>query len=319
MVYGDIAMDISLQSPALSSPLPGQDAEVEDIGFEPGGSAANCAVIAARLGTPTTFMGFVGTDPFGLQLLTDLKVCDVTIDFIQQVPGKSGVTVALIDAAGERTFYSYRGVNRSGVIPLLEPNLFNNIKILHLSGYSFQDENSRNNASALIEGAHQHGVSISLDPSYWYAKKYHHDHPQLLTKIDILLPNLEEARLMSGKEDPEEACLALHELGPKVVIVKLGDGGCLLSENHQIEHIPAFPIDQVVDTTGAGDAFCGGFLAGVLKGLSAAEAAVIGNAVASRIVASAGGHKGAPGLEEVLEILGKNQQSELVRKIEQLK
>ncbi|TFG48614.1 MAG: hypothetical protein E4H40_04385, partial [Candidatus Brocadiia bacterium] len=193
---------------------------------------------------------------------------------------------------------------------------FNNIKILHLSGYSFQDQNSRNNAVDLIEVAHQYGVSISLDPSYWYAKKYHHDHPQLLAKIDILLPNLEEARLMSGKEDPEEACLALHELSPKVVIVKLGDGGCLLSENQQIEHIPAFPVEKVVDTTGAGDAFCGGFLAGVLKGFSAAEAAVIGNAVASKIVASVGGHGGAPGIAELIEILRESPWEDLKEKIE---
>lgn len=290
LVYGDIAMDITLESITQSNPLPGQDAAVADMHFNPGGSAANCAATAAGLGTPTTFLGFVGTDPFGGQLIEDLKKCGVNVSHVQQISGKSGVTVALVNPGGERTFHSYRGVNKTGKLEAPDKDLFENIAILHVSGYSFQDEHSRNNAVSLIEEARKLGITVSLDPSYWYARKYHQENPELLTKIDILLPNLEEARLMTGVDDAEQACGALHILGPKTVVVKLGKDGCLVSENRLITRVPALQVDNVVDTTGAGDAFCGGFLSGVLKGLSAVEAAQMGNAAAAKVVGVIGGH-----------------------------
>ena len=303
LVYGDIAMDITLESLSQSNPLPGQDAAVADMHFNPGGSAANCAAVAARLGTPTTFLGFVGTDDFGLQLIADLRNCGVNMNHVQQIPGKSGVTVAIVNPGGERTFYSFRGVNKTGKLEAPDKELFENINILHVSGYSFQDESSSGNAIRLIEAAHERGIVISLDPSYWFAKKKPLENPELLRKIDMLLPNLEEAQLMSTKENPKEACLVLHAMGPKVVVVKLGQEGCYVSENNQITQIPAFPVEKVVDTTGAGDAFCGGFLSGILSGLRTVEAARIGNAAASMVVGSVGGHNGAPGVEEVLEII----------------
>ena len=230
-----------------------------DIHFNPGGSAANCAAVAAGLGTATTFLGFVGTDPFGEQLIEDLKNCGVNVNHVQQNPGKSGVTVAIVNPDGERTFHSYRGVNKTGKLAAPDKDLFENIEILHISGYSFQDKASSENANALIDAAHGRGILVSLDPSYWYAKKYHQENPELLTKIDILLPNLEEARLMAGVDDAKQASAALHALGPKTVVVKLGQDGCLVSENKRVTYVPAVQVDKVVDTTGAGDAFCGGF------------------------------------------------------------
>ena len=290
LVYGDIAMDITLESLNQSTPQPGQDAEVADMHFNPGGSAANCAAMAARLGTPTTFLGFVGTDDFGLKLIADLKNFGVNMNHVQQNPGKSGVTVAIVNPGGERTFYSYRGVNKTGKLEAPDKDLFENIKILHVSGYSFQDENSSGNAIRLIEAAHERGILISLDPSYWYAKKKPLENKEMLRKIDILLPNLEEARLMTGLYDPRQACSALQAMGTKMVVVKLGKDGCCVSENNRITQIPAFPVEKVVDTTGAGDAFCGGFLSGILSGLSAVEAARKGNSTAAKVVGVIGGH-----------------------------
>jgi ribokinase len=311
LVYGDIAMDITLESPSQSNPLPGQDAAVADMHFNPGGSAANCAAIAARLGTPTTFLGFVGTDDFGLKLIADLKNFGVNMNHVQQNPGKSGVTVAIVNPGGERTFYSFRGVNKTGKLEAIDKDLFENIKILHVSGYSFQDENSRGNAIRLIEAAHERGVLISLDPSYWYAKKKPLENKELLRKIDIILPNLEEARLMTGVDDPSQACSALQAMGAKVVVVKLGQEGCYVSENNQITKIPAFPVEKVVDTTGAGDAFCSGFLTGILKGLSKVAAARMGNAAAAKVVGVIGGHQGAAGMGEILELVSERPWDDL--------
>lgn len=313
VVYGDIGIDIHIKTSYV--PKQGQDSIVDAIYFNPGGSAANCAVVAARLGIPTTFIGFVGRDHYGAELRKDLLNFDVNEKYLWEVDDQTGITIVIINTLGERTFYSYRGANARGEINKIPSALFDNQQFLHISGYCFQDEISRNNALKLISEARKRGVSISFDPSYWYSREYHKQNPELLSDVNVIFPNRKEAEILTNAEDPFTASRKLMKMGPEIVLVKVGPEGCLILSKTQKLALPAFPTQPVIDTTGAGDAFCGGFLAGIIHGLSVEEGAKLGNASASRIVGSIGGHTAAFSILEMLDFLRKNSEGELAAKI----
>jgi ribokinase len=309
-IYGDICMDISAR--AASLPAPGQDSRIENLSFYPGGSAANCAVVAARLGAPVEMIGVLGDDDWSKILYEDLKRNHVGVRYVRTVPGSPAVTIAIIAPDGERTFYSYRKD-----VPLedgfsLPEDIFAPGDCLHLSGYSFQDEHSRTTALALIERAAACAAAVSLDPSFQFARDYAGEHQDLFPRLDYIFPNREEARCMTGQSEPEAAAEILAAWGVKTVVIKLDRQGCYIHSGSGSAFLPAFPTSQgIVDANGAGDAFCGGFLAGRLRGFSSRQAARLGNAAASQVIAHHGGHTGAPTLSELLAILEQNGEQEL--------
>lgn len=313
VVYGDIGIDILVRT--SSRPDPGQDAKVERITFKPGGSAANCAAVAASLEVPTAFIGFIGEDAFGDLAKSDLSKYGVSTEYLERISGDTGITTSVIEPDGERTLYSYRGVNASGILSDTDFGLFRNKKYFHLTGYSFQDQHSRDNVLKLIEEARKMGVSISLDPSYWYSKIYHKSNPEVLSYTRIIFPNKEEAKLLSGTGDLHTASSTLLEMGPELVVITLGEEGCAVSSKEETFYLAAIPNPDVIDTTGAGDAFCAGFLTGQMIGLSIKESAMIGNITASRIISQSGGHAGAPTMDELMEVLIRKREGELAQKL----
>lgn len=309
LVFGDIGADILLRADRL--PAPGSDAAVRDWEIAPGGSAANCAIVASRLGTPTDFIGFIGTDEFGKQLtaaLRDGPSPSRAFEHLTVLDGKTGITVSLVDSAGERTFLSCRGVNASGRAEDLPLELCRSGTHLHLSGYSFQDRSSRRTADTLLERAATESVPVSLDPSYLFARDYDRLYRGTLEQTALVFPNREEAALITGFEDPEDAAKRLLDLGPETAVIKLGSQGCLIArrDSGEILRIPAIVPPRVVDTTGAGDAFCAGFLTGLIAGVDIRSSAVVALAAASVVVASTGATTGAPAPEELDLVLRKN-------------
>jgi sugar/nucleoside kinase (ribokinase family) len=310
LIYGDICMDITVRAASLSAP--GQDSRIENLSFHPGGSAANCAVAAARLGAPVEMIGVLGDDDWSKILYEDLKRNHVGVRCVKTAPGGPATTIAIIAPDGERTFYSYRKeVPLEDGSPLPEGALAEG-DCLHLSGYSFQDEHSRKTALALIEQAAACAASVSLDPSFQFARDYAGAHRDLLARLDFIFPNREEACQMTGKSEPEEAADVLIAWGVKTVVVKLDRQGCYVHSAADRAFLPALSAGQVIDANGAGDAFCGGFLAGRLRGFSLRQAARLGNAAAAQVIAHHGGHTGAPTLSEMLAILKQNDDAELL-------
>ncbi len=316
LVYGDIGIDIHIRT--SYQPKVGEDAKVENILFRPGGSAANCAAVAAQLGVKTSFIGFIGKDYYGKTIKRDLRNHGVCTKNLFSVEGDTGVTIAIREPLGERTFYSYRGVNSKGELSKIANSKFLNSKFLHMSGYSFQNQNSLNNALYLIEKAKQSKTLLSLDPSYWYSREFHQENPSLISEMDIVFPNREEARLLTGYSDPSKASNKLLEMGPRIVIIKLGAEGSYVASSNESHYLPAAKDTKVIDSTGAGDAFCGGFLFGQVIGLSIEESAIIGNFTSSNIISHIGGHSGAPTFVNLINKLKLTEHNELANKTEVL-
>jgi len=127
----------------------------------------------------------------------------------------------------------------------------------------------------------------------------------------MIFPNREEATLLSGKRDPRDAVQSLHSRGVKTVVVTLGGDGCLVSCASGTESIRIQPTEKVLDTTGAGDAFCGGFLTAWLNGLDPWQCARMGSAAAAYVVTRLGAREHTPTLSDVAAVLRVNHEDTL--------
>ena len=258
VVIGDIAVDIVSK---LATPLVrGSDAPAE-ISLMPGGSGANVAVWLARLGQRATFVGRIGDDMFGRWLRDDLVAEGVEAALVVDKARRTGVIQVLVEPDGERTMAPDRGANAAWAQDEISETLIAGADLLHVVGYVLLDRASRPGALAAMAYARKHGVPVSLDPSshaplrglgpdaFW----------ELVGEVDLLLPNRHEAQALAGSQEPEAALLALSRHAGAVVI-KLDREGCIVWEDGRVERTPA-PAVQVVNATGAGDAFDAGLLA----------------------------------------------------------
>lgn len=267
-------------------------------GFEEacGGSAANTIVGLARLGCKVGFIGKVAKDREGKMLLEDFRREGVnTGGIIQAKMGRSGVVMGFVDEKGERALYVDPGVNDIISIEEIDTKYVRQTRFLHLT--SFVGEKSFETQKRLVESLPA-DVKVSLDPGELYACKGLETLTPLLKRCFVVMPNSRELALLTGEDDYEKGAKALLELGVKIVAVKLGSQGCYVTDEQKSQHIETFKV-RVVDTTGAGDAFCAGFLYGLLNNKSLHECGRLGNFVASRCVMKMGARAGLPRLEEL--------------------
>ena len=254
-----------------------------------GGSGANAAAWLASQGVETHFIGRVGDDVFGGFLERELEGVGVRPHLARDPSVATGKVFVLVDGAGERTMITDRGAGEALCPEDLPGSLFS-IGHLHLSGYAFSGGSRREAARKALRLARESGMTVSVDPSS----------VPLLADVgpeyflgwtrgaDLCFPNLEEGSLLAETDDPERVAERLlgHYSG---VVLKLGaEGAMYVGVEGGRTRMPAAPA-RVVDTTGAGDALCAGFLAAWLAGATPAEALRRGVGLAARAVERVGG------------------------------
>ncbi|MGB9684352.1 MAG: carbohydrate kinase family protein [Candidatus Bathyarchaeales archaeon] len=265
-----------------------------------GGSAANTIVGLARLGCKVGFIGKVASDREGKMLLEDFYKEGVNIKGITKTKtGRSGVVMGFVDQKGERALYVDPGVNDTIEFEEINKKYAYRTKILHLT--SFVGEKSFETQKRLVENLPKN-VKISLDPGELYARKGLKTLSPILTRSFVLMPNAKEIALLTGEKDYIVGTETLLKMGAKIVAVKLGSRGCYVTDGKEKHHIEAFKV-QVVDTTGAGDAFCAGFLYGLINRKPLYECGKIGNFVASKCIMKMGARTGLPRIEELKLLL----------------
>ena len=256
VVVGDVATDVV--AVLDGAPAPGSDRPAA-IRSRGGGAGANVAVHLARLGVPVVLAACVGDDPAGAGLLAQLAAEGVR-PHVRAVPGAAtGTIVSLVEPDGQRSMLADRGANldlRPDDVPPPVPGGH-----LHLSGYTLLDDRPRAAGVAGLAAAREAGATISVDPaSTGPLARYGVDRWLADTAAaTMLLPNADEARLLTGCADAEAAARALAARY-RVVAVTLSADGALWASGDVLVHRPAHPT-AVVDTTGAGDAFAAGLLA----------------------------------------------------------
>jgi sugar/nucleoside kinase (ribokinase family) len=264
-------------------PAPGSD-RTAAIRTRGGGAGANVAAHLARQGVPVALAGCIGDDAAGTGLAAELTADGVEL-LLRRVPGAAtGTIVSLVEPGGQRSMLADRGANlrlRPDDVPA--PVLGQH---LHLSGYTLLDPGPRDAGLAALDAAVDAGCTVSLDPaSTGPLARYGVDRWLADTaRATLLLPNEDEARLLTGCLDAADAARALARRHPAVA-VSLGADGALWASGDRLVHRPAHPTD-VVDTTGAGDAFAAGLLAAWLPApeIDPADALDAGLACAAEVV-----------------------------------
>jgi sugar/nucleoside kinase (ribokinase family) len=283
VVVGDLATDVV--AVLSGEPAPGSDRPAT-IRSRGGGAGANVAAHLAVLGVPVVLAGCVGDDAAGTALVAELRAAGVRTA-VRTVPGAaSGTIVSLVEPDGQRSMLADRGANldlRADDVPPPGPGGH-----LHLSGYTLLHERPRAAGLAALAAARAAGCTVSVDPAStgpltasgverWRADT---------AGVDLLVPNADEARLLSGCADVTEAARALAGRH-RAVAVTLGADGAGWAAGSSLVHRPAHPAD-VVDTTGAGDAFTAGLLSVWLTGGEPAAALDAGLARAAVVVGRPG-------------------------------
>ncbi len=274
------------------------DAEGYAKGFEEscGGSAANTVVGLARLGCKTGFVGKLANDKEGTMLLEGFRREGVDTHGIRIVRnGRSGTVMGFIDGKGERALYVDSGINDTISSSDVNADYAKQAKFLHLT--SFVGEKSFETQKEMLEAVPE-SVRISLDPGEIYARKGLAALDPILSKTFVMMPNARELQILTGKHDYKENAETMLHKGAKIVALKLGRNGCYVTDGRESYRVEAFKV-KVVDTTGAGDAFCAGFLYGLLRGRSLNDCGKIGNFVASRCVMRMGARTGLPTLADL--------------------
>jgi len=271
--------------------IAGADEEslILDLKESPGGSAANTAVGLARLGVKTGFIGKVAEDREGMMHLSAFKDEGVNTDGIIMVKdGRSGIVIGFVDRTGERALYLDSGVNDSLKFSEINLDYVENVKHIHLT--SFAGDKPFEAQKKLVETLSH--VKITLDPGMIYAKRGITELKPLIARCFAVFPNENELRLLTGKGYREGAEALLRE-GVSIVAVKLGERGSYVADGKKDYLIEPFKV-KVVDSTGAGDAFCAGFLYGLLKKKTLRECGLLGNFIASRCLTKMGARDGLP-------------------------
>ncbi|MDH6121147.1 sugar/nucleoside kinase (ribokinase family) [Kitasatospora sp. GAS204A] len=286
LVIGDIATDIVA---LLGAPLAPHTDTAARITLRPGGSAANTAAWAARSGAETRLLARVGAD-FADWHRAELLAAGVRPALTVDRQAATATVIALVDAAAERSFVTDSGAAHHLGPADWDPALLVGAGRLHLSGYLLFCAPGRALAGLAIAAARAAQVPVSVDPSSTgFIEQLGVD--AFLAAIegaDLLLPNLAEARLLSGATDPAEAAERLSAAFGQVVVT-LGPAGALAAEAGAVlAHVPGVPT-SAVDSTGAGDAFTGAFLAARLRGADLAAATAAGCRAGADAVSVIGG------------------------------
>ncbi len=284
LLAGDVVDDIGVLP--LEPVTPHSDTRSQ-IRMTAGGSAANSAAWLGFLGAEARFFGKVGTDGFGRhgEALRQFHV-DPRLAIDPSLP--TATIVLTLDEQGDRTMYVDRAANGTLTVDEIGEDLFDDVTWLHLTGYTFFDPETRPVAIELIARAKELGIGVSVDPSTtaFLREVTAEVFIEWTRGVDLLMPNLDEARLLVGATGPFVDFDALAELYPHVVVT-LGSMGAAYVSRTAREQVAAARA-QVIDTTGAGDAFTAGFLAAWTKSPDPKSALSAGVGAATRCVQQRG-------------------------------
>lgn len=252
-----------------------------------GGSGANISSWLAVEGGEVAFIGRRGADITGRNRDMELMGYGVDARLVMDPERPTGTCVVLVTHKGERTMLSDPGANAALSPEDLPRDLFVQGSHLHLSGYTLINEGSRDAGLAALDMARHTGMSISVDCASSAPLERTGAEPFLewTNGAKLLFANIDQAKVLTGRDDAEAAAKVLTAWFPQVVI-KMGAEGALWFSNGRPDpvRVAAEPVDKIVDGTGAGDAFCAGFLPPWLEGKPPAEALASGCRLASKAI-----------------------------------
>ena len=266
----------------------------------PGGSAANVAVGVARLGHRVGFVGKLGDDENGQLLLRAFEDEGVDTQSLIVERGRATATCFIaVDERGERMIVALPGVALIERAEELNLEYLRGARAVYIG-----PPHTEAVAAAVAAAAHENRATVFYAPGGVHWPGGLAPLGPVLERTDVLVVSRTESLALTGCASPDEAAQMLRETGPPVVVQTLGPEGALVASGAHLALVPAFEVPNVRDTTGAGDAFAAGLIAGFLEGLDWEAATRMGCAVAALKIRHVGARSGLPSREEVTQFVG---------------
>lgn len=275
---------------------------LDEVGVSVGGAAVTQTIVAQRLGCKTAIVGKICTDSFSDYLMEVLTQSGVDATRVIRSPTDSmSLTFALVRPDGARHFLGLAGSNNQTLcLEDFDLSVVREAKIVSYGSFFFLKGLDQRGVSVLFETAKQVGALTVADCANDSFQQGPDTVYRTLPLIDYFIPSYVEAAYLTGETDPARMAKHLLSKGCKNLIIKLGEEGCYVTSGDHAAVVPAFHPEQVRDTTGAGDNFVGGFMAGLTEGMDLFTAARYANAVAAVSVTGAGAVTALRGKEQVL-------------------
>ncbi len=296
---GQLVADIVVR-PVDKFPQIGTADGVEAIELRTGGCGLNTAMTLKKLGMSVGLAGRIGQDVFGKFLARRIEAIGLDASGVKiDAAGCTSCVIVMVSSSGERSFLYACGGNEELCLEDIDFDWIGRAKILHVGGqlklFSLKTDQ-------VLKRAKEDGLVVSLDTDWDTSNRWLETVEPCLGYTDIFMSSIEEARLISQKETPQQISKFFSGYGIKIVVLKMGREGCYIRTGQEVLTLPGYKV-EVVDTTGAGDAFAAGFLAGFEKGWDMEKCGRLGCACGALCVTKVGTTDGLRNLDETLRFM----------------
>ena len=277
-----------------------------------GGAESNVAIALARLGHKAAWFSKLGNDEFGRFIKSTIMGEDVDTSRVRVDNERTtGILFKERFSTVNPNVYYYRKGSAASHLKFdeIDMDYIKQAKILHITGISLAlSESFRDAVFETVKEAKKAGLLISFDPNIrlklWTKEEAKQYILEMIKYTDILFPGDDEAKLLLGTQDPAEVAKQFHEMGVKIVALKLGKKGCYISGDGQEGFVSGYTVEHPVDTVGAGDGYAAGFLSGYLDKLPLFDCAKRANAVGAMATLVKGDMEGFPYRDQVEIFMG---------------
>jgi len=283
IVVGDFIM-----KPVSEMPERGKLKLVERTELHIGGCASNTAVVLRKMGIDVALAGKLGQDNLGRFVLQKLQEEGVDISGVKTMPDvNTSGTGVMVHPDGERSFLHSIGTNAFFSAEDIDPDYMKNFDIAHFAGICLIPKLEGKSLARLAEKAKELGLTVCVDTAWDARGRWLKMLEEALPFFDYFLPSIEEARMITGRDSPEDVAGFLLDRGVKNVGLKMGGQGSFVMNRQEKHYFPALKFN-VVDTTGCGDGYVAGFIAGLVKGFSFQKCGLLANLTGAKIATAMG-------------------------------
>jgi pfkB domain protein len=300
LCVGSVTTDI-IVTPADTIPTPGTLRSVDSVSAHVGGCAANAAMDLGKIGVPVILSCKVGEDIFGGFVCDTAKAAGVDIRGVVRDPSvATTVSIACVSSSGERSFMYNPASTSAFVREDVPDSLLEAADIVFVAGAMLLTKFDGKPCADLMKRAREMGKMTVMDTAWDFEDVWLPKVVDVLPHLDLFMPSVEEAAKLTGEEDPQRIADRLFEMGARNVVVKVGKQGALVCPaGGERMLLPTYRAIKPVDTTGAGDAFCAGFLTGLAQDWDYKRCGEFANAVGTHCIMAIGASDGIKSMAEI--------------------
>lgn len=305
---GSITTDIIVK-PADSIPEPGTLRSVDGVEMHVGGCASNAANDIAKMGYSSALLCKVGKDNFGKFVKSTCAGYGVDVRGVSE--SENSITtgsVVCVSSTGERSFLYNPGSTADMVVEDIDMDVIADCDIVFAAGVFLTVKLDGKPYAEFMKKCQEMGKFTVMDTAWDFTDTWLPLIEDVFPYLDLFMPSIDEAAKISGLSKPEEIADFFFDRGVKTVIIKLGKDGALICESKENKYVlPTYSKYKPIDSTGAGDSFCAGFLSGLAQGWSYEQSGRFANAVGTHCILAVGATTGIKPANEILKFMEENE------------